>query len=526
MKMTPIEALTYQARTRPEGQAFIFEDESWSYKALLDEVERLATGMVVYGVKRGDRVALHLMNRPEMIVAYYACFKIGAIAAPLRTAFTLAELAPLVRRLAPALYIGESNLYENIAELDPAILPIDKRLIVGNSSTRRWEGFLERAKEARSPVNGASNDPAVLITTSGTTGEPKFVVHTADTLAESVSMIIANWGMSADERLIVPQPLAHMSGLAGFLTYVQFGAPFVLLPKFDAGAVLDAIERHRCTRYLGFPVQYSELTKSQQLQPRDLSSLRLCLTGADVCPIDLQERVRSVLGVPLYNLWGATEVVGTLTFGLQNGSVVRTTNGASVRLVDERGVDVPHGEAGELLIRGPNVFVGYWNDSRATEESLKNGWYRTGDLMRRGDGDDLWFVGRKKDIIIRGGTNISPVEIERALVACHPMVVEAAVVGLPDEVLGERVLAFVTLSNCSETIASDILSRVRKLLASYKVPENLRIIDQLPRTTLGKVDRNALRSLIAPPETNGATGRSDEVKTKHADERSNRRTTR
>jgi long-chain acyl-CoA synthetase len=526
MKMTPTEALTYQAQTRPESPAFIFENEIWSYKALLDEVERLARSMAGCNVKKGDRVALHLMNRPEMIVAYYACFKIGAIAAPLRTALKFAELAPLVRRLAPALYIGESYLYENIAELDPAILAIDKRLIVGNSSTKRWEGFLEGAKEARSPVDGVSNDPAVLITTSGTTGGPKFVVHTADTLAESASMIIANWGMSTDERLIVPQPLAHMSGLACFLAYVQFGTPFVLLRKFDAGAVLDAIERHSCTRYLGFPVDYAELTQSQQLQPRDLSSLRLCLTGADVCPIDLQERVRSVLGVPLYNLWGATEVVGTLTFGLENGPVVRATNGASVRLVDERGVDVPHGEAGELLIRGPNVFVGYWNDSRATEESLKDGWYRTGDLMRRGDGDDLWFVGRKKDIIIRGGTNISPVEIERALVACHPMVDEAAVVGVPDEVLGERVFAFVTLSNCSATIASDILSRVGKLLASYKVPENLRIMDQLPRSTLGKVDRNALRALIAKPKTNDPTGRADEVNAKDADEWSNRCTTR
>ena len=135
---------------------------------------------------------------------------------------------------------------------------------------------------------------------------------------------------------------------------------------------------------------------------------------------------------------GASEVVGSLTFGLENGPVVRIVEGAQVRLVDETGAEVPRGEIGELLIRGANVFAGYWNDPAATEQSLKAGWYHTGDLMRRGEGDDLWFVSRKKDIIIRGGTNISPVEVEEALVACHPAVEEAAVVGKPDAVLGQR----------------------------------------------------------------------------------------
>ena len=169
-----------------------------------------------------------------------------------------------------------------------------------------------------------------------------------------------------------------------------------------------------------------------------------------MCPIDLQERVTSTFGAPLYNFWGASEVVGSLTFGLENGPVVRIVEGAQVRLVDEAGADVPHGEIGELLIRGANVFAGYWNDPAATEQSLKAGWYHTGDLMRRGEGDDLWFVSRKKDIIIRGGTNISPVEVEEALVASHPAVEEAAVVGTPDAVLGQRVFGFVKLCSRHE----------------------------------------------------------------------------
>jgi long-chain acyl-CoA synthetase len=207
------------------------------------------------------------------------------------------------------------------------------------------------------------------------------------------------------------------------------------------------------------------------------------------------------LGAPLYNLWGATEVLGQLTFGLQPGPVVRVAEGAKIRLVDENGDDVAHGEIGELLIRGSNVFIGYWNDPVATAKSLKNGWYHTGDLMRRGEGDELWFVSRKNDIIIRGGTNISPAEVEEALVASHPAVKEAGVVGKPDPVLGQRVFGFVKLAvGAKEGVIAEILQNVAKRLASYKVREGLRVIDALPRNALGKVDRRALESMIGEDE--------------------------
>jgi acyl-CoA synthetase (AMP-forming)/AMP-acid ligase II len=247
------------------------------------------------------------------------------------------------------------------------------------------------------------------------------------------------------------------------------------------------------------------MVECQRARPRDLRSLRVCLTGADVCPIDLQERATSVLGAPLYNVWGATEVVGSLTFGLQCGPVVRIPKGAQIRLIDENGADVADGEVGELLIRGANVFDGYWNDPRATAECLKAGWYHTGDLMRRGEGDELWFVSRKKDIIIRGGTNISPVEVEQALVASHPAVEQAAVVGVADTVLGQRVFGFVKLADdARDTVVSEILRSVATRLASYKIPEGLEIIDELPRNALSKVDRNLLQAMAATSEKGDA----------------------
>jgi long-chain acyl-CoA synthetase len=502
MKMTPAGALMHQVQTRSKSAAFVFHEEVWTYERLAAEAESLARGLAVRGVGPGDRVALHMMNRPEMIVAYYACFQLGAIAAPLRTAFKFAELAPILQRLKPALYIGEASLYDNVAPVDAAILAPDKRFVVNGTvedrGVRPWEALFDVASNESLLVPPASYKPAALIITSGTTGQPKFVVHTPATLSETTDLVIRNWGLSDDDVMIEPLPLAHMSGLITLLSFIEFGAPFVLLEGFDADTVLDTIERHRCTWYIGFPAQYAALLECQRARPRNLASLRICLTGADVCPIDLQERVTSTFGVPLYNIWGASEVVGSLTFGLQSGPVARITKGARIRLIDENGADVVDGEVGELLIRGANVFDGYWNDPRATEESLKGGWYHTGDLMRRGEGDELWFVSRKKDIIIRGGTNISPVEVEQALVAAHPAVEEAAVVGVPDATLGQRVFGFLKLANgTKDTVVSEILRNVATRLAPYKVPEGLEILDKLPRNALSKVDRNRLQAMAA-----------------------------
>jgi long-chain acyl-CoA synthetase len=502
MKMTPASALTHQVQTQPKSAAFVFHEEVWTYERLAVAAESLARGLAMRGVGPGDRVALHMMNRPEMIVAYYACFQLGAIAAPLRTAFKFAELAPILQRLKPALYIGEISLYDNVAPVDASILAPVKRFVVNGSfedhGVQPWEALFDVASNESLSIPPASYKPAVLINTSGTTGQPKFVVHTPATLSESVDLMVKHWGFSDDDIMIMPLPMAHISGLISFLSFIQFGAPFVLLEVFDADTVLDTIERHRCTWCLGFPAQYAALLECQRARPRNLGSLRICLTGADVCPIDLQERVTSMFGAPLYNLWGATEVVGSLTFGLQRGPVVRITKGARVRLIDEHGAEVADGEVGELLIRGANVFDGYWNDPRATQESLRGGWYHTGDLMRRGEGDELWFVSRKKDIIIRGGTNISPIEVEQALVAAHPAVEEAAVVGVPDAVFGQRVFGFLKLANgTKDTVVSEILRNVATRLASYKVPEGFEILDKLPRNALSKVDRNRLQAMAA-----------------------------
>jgi acyl-CoA synthetase (AMP-forming)/AMP-acid ligase II len=503
MKMTPTGALMRQAQTRPKNVAFVFHEELWTYERLAAEAERLARGLAAHGVEPGDRVALHMMNRPEMVVAYYACFKLGAIAAPLRTAFKFAELAPLLQRLKPALYIAERGLCNNVAPVDASILAPHKRFIVSETveghDVQPWEALFDEAADKNLSVSLAQCEPAVLINTSGTTGQPKFVVHTPETLSESVELIIKHQGFSDADVMIMIMPLlmAHRSGLISFLCYIQFGAPFVLLAGFDADTVLDAIERHRCTWCFGFPAQYAALLECQRARPRDLASLRICFTGADVCPIDLQERTPTILGAPLYNMWGATEVMGSLTFGLQHGPVVRTLKGARIRLIDENGADVADGEAGEPLVRGANVFDGYWNDPEATAESLKGGWYhRRSDAARRGrrplvhiPQERHHHSRRHQYLACRNGAGAGrrPSRGRAGRRGGHT--------GCRD---GSTCVWFrQTRRRSKDTVVSEILRNVATRLASYKVPQGLRVVDELPRNALSKVDRNMLQAMAS-----------------------------
>ena len=500
MTLTPNDALIHQAQARPDDTAFFFHDVVWTYRKLATEAERLARALAARGVGPGDRVAVHMMNRPEFIVAYHACFRLGAIVAPLRTAFTFGELGPILQRLQPAIYLGEAGLYANVANVDAKLLPASRRFVLDGAADDKgfqpWEALFAGTQDAVM-LPPEQDKPCVLITTSGTTGQPKFVMHTPSTLAATVDLMRKHWDITERDAVVMPLALAHASGLVSMTCFLQVGVPFVLIESFDAGKVLDAMERHHTTIHIGFPAQYAALAEAQQKKRRDLSSLRYSLTGGDSCPIGLQEQVTSLFGAPLYNLWGASEVIGQMAFGLQPGPVVRIASGAQVRLVDEQGNDVAEGEIGEMLIRGDNVFKGYWNDDKATAAALRDGWYHTGDLMRRGEGDELWFISRKKDIIIRGGTNISPVEIEEAIVAAHPAVEQAAVVGLPDEVLGQRVFAFATLTGAAagDKVVAELVSTLSQRLAAYKMPEAIMVIDNMPRNALSKVDRQKLLAM-------------------------------
>lgn len=426
--MTPIESLRFQAETCPKHIAFISRFNIWTYERLMADAERMARALAARGVRQGDRVALHMGNIPEMAIAYYGCFRIGAIACPLGTRLKTAELRPMLRRLRPALYIGQAEFHPQIAGIEPEILASNSQFTVDDlpEVALSWATLLHDAPYKAVLRDPDIHSPAVLLTTSGTTGQPKFVTHTPATLS-AIADAWAHLGFRRDLIAMHCVPMVHSSGLYTMLGCVRHGVPLVLLERFDPEAVLDAVEIHRCSCMLGLPFMYAALLESQRKRPRRVNSLRLCLTAGDVCPGRVQQDFPYSFGVPLHSFWASTETIG-LTFSSRFGPVSRVAPGTEVRIADDKGKPVPRGEVGELLIRSPCVSVGYWEGPDQIKDATVAGWFRTGDFMRQGDGDELWFVSRKKDLIVRGGSNIAPVEIETVLKA-HPAVRDAAVFG-------------------------------------------------------------------------------------------------
>ena len=497
---TPLDALRRMVEMRPHHAAFITDGAIWTYRRFAAEVERLAGALAARGLGPGDRVALHMANVPEMAVACYACFRLGAIAAPLNNRFKTVELQSLLQRLQPSLYIGQAHLYPLAAAIEPELLPHSVRFVVGGADghggAQSWDRLYDHGEAALAASDPTMDAPVLLLTTSGTTGQPKFVAHTPATLG-AVAEGFHRFGLEPDDVMINGCPMVHGSGLFSLLAAIHHGVPMVLLERFDADAVLDAIEVHRGSWLLGLPFMVSALLDRQRSRPRRMESLRFCVTGGDVCPQSLQLEFPFAFGRPLHSLWAMTEVVGVLAFGERPGSVTRIPAGAEIQLVDDTGRPVSRGTPGELLVRGPSVAAGYWSGPDRIDPCGAEGWLATGDIMRRGDGDELWFVARKKDLIIRGGSNIAPVEVEQVLKG-HPCVREAAVVGMPDPILGQRVAALVELTGeASDAILQDILAKARPQLADYKLPERLQAVREIPRNALGKIERKALPGLLA-----------------------------
>lgn len=500
MTMSPLKALYCDAASRPESIAFIQGNDIWTYDRFTTEIDRLARGMLARGLCKGDRVALHMRNVPELAIAYFACFRIGVIAAPLNTRLKAAELRPILARLKPLLYIGQLNLYSEVAEIDGSILSPLSRYIVGrpprDTLTRPWSELLADSSDSTRLPEPSLDVPAVLLGTSGKTGQSKFVTHTLATISAAAELC-GESSLGGDDVMIVATPMAHASGFFSFLASIWHGARIILLERFDADAAVDAIEQHQATWFGGLPFMLAESLDCQRKRVRDVSSLKTCIVIGDVCAPRVQKDFENHFGTPLYSFWAATEVVGSLTFGSKTGPVTRPVKGVEARLCDENGNIVAPGEIGELQIRGPNVTVGYWESPGVIRDATDDGWYHTGDLMWEDENGELWFVSRKKDIIIRGGSNISPVEIERAL-ATHPAVKDVGVAGIPDDLLGQRIVGFVELSkNASGIGTADILSNARRLIADYKLPERLEIVPRVPRNSLGKIDRDALLTSLS-----------------------------
>ena len=336
--------------------------------------------------------------------------------------------------------------------------------------------------------------PAVLLGTSGTTGSSKLVVWTSRTLATFADSA-ADRGLGSNEVFVLGLSMMHAGGSCAYASCLLTGAVMVLVSSFEADAALETIEQHRCTSFWASPSTCISLIQSQRARPRDVGSLRVCTAGSDSCSAELLKAFESSFGVPLSTLWAATEEMSATVSGTEPDAVVLLPD-VDIRLLNAEGRPVSEGETGELLIRSPGTTPGYWLRSGQLDE-LSDGWFHTGDLMRRSSDGRLRFVARLKDLIVRGGSNVSPVEVEE-LLRRQPGIVDVAVAGLPDPELGQRIgAALVLATEASTSAAEEALAEARRSLADYKNPDVVILVDAIPRNALTKVDRAAVASQIA-----------------------------
>jgi malonyl-CoA/methylmalonyl-CoA synthetase len=458
----------------PRAPVLFESDRGWTAAGELEEQSRKVAGRLqAAGLKPGDRMLFSAQASTDLVIAHVAALRAGVVVVPANSAYRERELAHIVADARPtAALLDDPERAGWVKAAAHAALVVDPTVDLPE-------------REAECLDAAAPEDPALIGYTSGTTGSPKGAVLThANLLAGSESVALA-WHWTAEDRLVLALPLFHSHGLCvGLHGTLLAGASAVLLPRFDVACVLDAAGEHGASLFFGVPTMYRRLARSGRVG--ELSRLRLCVSGSAPLPAELHEVITQRGGQQVLERYGMTETLMNVSNPYDGerrpGSVGLPLPGVEVRLAD--------GQEGEIQVRGPNVFGGYWERPEATAESFEEGWFRTGDLGSLDSDGYLRILGRSKELIITGGLNVYPREVEDVLLS-HPDVAEVAVVGTPSDEWGELVTAFV-VSNAEHPAADALLAFAADRLAAFKRPRRVQFVDVLPRNALGKVLKHEL----------------------------------
>jgi fatty-acyl-CoA synthase len=485
----------------PNKAAILFEDREISYAALAEEIEKLAAALAQdLGIGPGDRVAVLACNRPEFLALVFACARIGAICVPLNWRLAPPEHRYILQNAEAAALFCEAAFRDGV-ETIRAELP-NCAMIGFGFSGEGWRDYAELLQAGgAAPRRGWREDPALLVYTSGTTGRPKGAVLTQDALHWNAVNSTALHDLVSTDRVLTFLPMFHVGGLnIQTLPALHAGATVILQARFQPADALQAIARRRPSLTLVVPAVMSALVQHPAWRTTDLSCLRAVGAGSSIVPPDLI-RAFHVRGVPVCQVYGSTETA-PIAIVLRREDAMRkegSTGTAALHceagIVDEEGRDVPRGTPGEIVVRGPNVMSGYWRDPAATAEALVDGWFRTGDVGHQDAEGFFWVDERKKDLIISGGENIYPAELEAVLAECGD-VAEAAVVARPDPRWGEVPVAVVVRRGGAGLEADQVRALFAGRLARFKHPHDVVFVTELPRNAIGKVLRYRLRELV------------------------------
>ena len=497
--------LTETTLAAPDSPVCRIGGNTTTYRELDDLSGRAAAGLREAGLSPGQVVALQLPNIPQFLVAYFGALKAGLVVLPLNPLLMAPELEYHLTDSAAALLIGFQGLHAEAAKAcettgvplylvsaGEGALPEGTRPVTELISTAPLDepgGDVE----ARSP-----DDTAVLVYTSGTTGKPKGAELTHFQLYMNCTVAGGLFGARSDDTVLAVLPFFHVFGLSSVMNvFVRYGGCLSILPRFQPSAVLDAIEADRCTVIGGVPTMLHALAQ-QDITGRDLSALRVAVSGGASLPEDVMRTFEEKYGIEVLEGYGMTETASSCSFNRPGDrkvlSIGKPLWGVRMRVADSSDQLLPPGRehVGEILIRGHNVMKGYFGRPEATAQTLRGGWLHSGDLGYVDEDGFYFIVDRAKDLVIRGGYNVYPREIEEVLYA-HPAILEAAVIGKPDERLGEEVVAVVALREGASVSAEEIIAYSRERLAAYKYPREIRFMAELPKGPSGKILKAALR---------------------------------
>ncbi|WP_331000556.1 AMP-binding protein [Streptomyces luteolifulvus] len=497
------------AAQRPDHSAVIYESEHFTYGWLWEQARRYAAVLRANGVRPGDRVAMLLVDTPQFPVVYFGVLAAGAVAVPLNVMSTASEIDHVLTDADARFLVCAASL---LAQARGAAEPLGTVLLtVGPGPAGTVD--LQNTAQDTAPIDDSAvrepDDVAVVFYTSGTTGEPKGVMLTHRNILYNVErMVTTPYMFRSDDVLLGCLPLSHGFGqICGMLTGFRAGISIVMMPRFSGREALALMAKHRCTVLMGVPTMYFKLLDAAA-QGEQVPRLDRVYSGGSALPVKTLEDVRSTFGCPVYEGYGMTETSCSVAYHypgvtFRSGTVGVPITGITVGIARPNAdrVDLlPVGEVGEIVVRGPNVMAGYLGRPDITAEVLIDGWFLTGDLGRLDGGGYLTVVGRKKDLILRGGYNVYPREIEEILVG-HPAVAQVAVIGVPHPELGEEVWAIVVPARPDDvTSGSDdeIIEWGKQRLAAYKYPRRVEFTDALPMGTSGKVLKRMLVSKYEP----------------------------
>jgi long-chain acyl-CoA synthetase len=493
------------AGRRPNHLAFRFQEQAVTYAELSHRVDSLAAGLSAAGVKPGDVCVLMMPNSINWVTIYFALAKLGSIVLPVNFLYRAAELQHIFRDSGARAFIGHAAYLEEARGVMNELPEIDIRVADGEPAS----GFTSLAAlfvdHTAFPAYAAHDDePLAMIYTSGTTGLPKGAILTHKNLTSNAMTVADMRHTEPADVVLGVLPFFHIYGQTSVLNAsIYLGLTVRLWVHFEAGEVFQAIEEERSSILIAVPTVFNRLAEVAAVKPPKRSSLRFCVSGGASLPVDVLSRFESLFQTTIYEGYGLTEcspVCVENPYGrpTRPGSIGVPIPGFEARVVDEMDRDVERGEVGELIVRGPGVMKGYLHQPEATEEVLRGGWLHTGDLARQDEEGYIYIVERKKDMVIRGGYNVYPREVEEILYS-HPAVSEAAVLGVPHPDLGEEVAAIVVLRQGANATPEEIRAFVKGKVAPYKYPRLVKLVKELPKSATGKILKREIPRTIFQP---------------------------